>query len=124
MGRSFLSYCDTSSRVRPPPRRVTPAQGHGHSGGAAAHVGSAPVFSGPRGLEPHPVAPPLAPAHSAHRYGREGPSEWVDEQRDGPGLRGYRSLEGLDGVGKMAVLQTRLLDHDDRVFWRFITRLQ
>ncbi len=73
---------------------------------------------------PSPLSSPLAPSNPAHRYGRERPPEWVDEQRDRSGLRRNRPLEGLDRVKQLVVLQARLLDHDDRVVGRFIAGLE
>ena len=86
--------------------RCEPRHAHSRSGVA---VGSLAAVS--RQKLPSAVASPLAPSDPADGYRRERPSERVDEQRDGPSLRGNRPLEGLDGVGELAVLKTRLLKH-------------
>src|SRR6185437_17179765 len=54
------------------------------------------------------VSTPLPPPDSAYGNGRERPPERVDEQRDRPRLGGNRPVEGLDGIGELAVLEPRL----------------
>ena len=58
----------------------------------------------PEELEPPTSTSPLTPSNSAHRYGGERPSEWVDEQCDGTSLRRNGPFECLDRVGEPAIL--------------------
>src|SRR6185312_12487822 len=70
------------------------------------------------------VSTPLPPPDSAYGNGRERPPERVDEQRDRPRLGGNRPVEGLDGIGELAVLEPRLPEHHDRVLRHLIAWLE